>query len=172
MVVSNRIRFLVWIIMIAAGYFGGLWINDLLDWSCPSIICIPVGLILLALIIRASSVTGRYLAVYGKKSGKGFGEIDKLVTVGPYSCMRHPMHFFLSLFPIALGLLLVNPGMSFIIGPVEMILILSMAILIDEKESIERFGEEYLEYKSRVPAFNLHPRCLWLCLAHRPSREE
>ncbi len=168
--VSNRIRILVWIVLIICGYIGGLIINEYYSLPC-NIVCMIVGLVLLAIIFRAAGVTGRYLAVYGKSDQKKeFGEIDQLVTVGPYSCMRHPMHFFLSLIPIALGLITMNPGYAYIIAPLETILILLMAVIIDEKESIERFGEKYLEYKKRVPAFNLSPRCLWKALSNKPSK--
>ncbi len=169
--VSNRARFLVWIILIAGGIGVSLYVDGSLGWSCPRLPCLIVGLILLEVILRAAAVTGRYLAVYGKSSSeKGFGEVDRLVDVGPYSCMRHPMHFFLSLLPISIGLLVGSPTYSFIIGPLETLFILVMAVIVDEKESIERFGERYLEYKRRVKAFNLDPRCLAKALGRRPPK--
>ncbi len=172
MVVSNRVRIIVWLILIIGGYLLGLLIDKYVMLPCSPVYCIPVGLILFGVIFRAAGVTGRYLSVYGKSSpDKSFGEIDRLVTVGPYSCMRHPMHLFLSLTPIAIGLTTLNPGLAYIIGPVETILILVMAVKIDEKESIERFGEQYIEYKRRNPAFNLNPKCLWQALSHKPPKK-
>ncbi len=168
--VSNKARFLVWIVLMILGYLGGLWINYLISLPCGPAPCITAGIILLVVIGRAAGVTGRYLRVYGKSSPeKSFGELDRLVTIGPYSCMRHPMHFYLSLTPIAIGLLTINPGFAYITGPIETLLILLMAVVIDERESVERFGEAYLEYRRRVPAFNLHPSCLWLALKSKPQ---
>ncbi len=173
MVVSNRVRFLVWIILVGGGVAASLYLDRLFGWSCPRIPCIIAGIILLGIILRAAAVTGRYLAVYGKSSsGKGFGEVDRLVTVGPYSCMRHPMHFYLSLLPIAIGLIIGSPTYTLIIGPAETILILVMAVTIDERESIERFGEQYIEYKKKVKAFNLNPKCLAKALAKRPPKQQ
>lgn len=86
--------------------------------------------------------------------------------------MRYPIHLFLSLTPIALGLITMNPGLAYIIGPVETLLILLMAITIDEKESIERFGEKYLNYRRIIPAINLNPKCLWLALRYKPPRRQ
>ncbi len=170
MVIPNSVRALIWAFMIIGGYLLGLLVNNYLALPCLSIPCFTAGIVLLIIIGRAAGVTGRYLRVYGKSSpDKSFGELDKLVTVGPYSCMRHPMHFYLSLTPIAIGLITVNPGYAFIIGPVETIMILLMALLIDEKESLERFGEAYEEYRRRVPAFNPSPKCLWKALSHKPS---
>ncbi len=169
MIVSNKMRVVVWIILILAGYYGGLIVNNYVSLPCSPILCFTLGLILLVIIGRAAGVTGRYLSVYGKSDpSKSFGEIDQLVTIGPYSCMRHPMHFFLSLTPIAVGLLTLNPGYAYIIGPIETVLIILMAITIDEKESIERFGKQYIEYRRKVPAVNLDPKCLWLALTYRP----
>ncbi len=170
MVIPNSIRVLVWAVLIIGGYLLGLVINYYLLLPCPLIPCFVAGIALLIVIGRAAGVTGRYLRVYGKSSpDKSFGELDRLVTVGPYSCMRHPMHFYLSLTPIAIGLVTVNQGYAFIIGPAETIMILLMAVLVDEKESLERFGEAYEEYKRKVPAFNPSPKCLWKALSHKPS---
>ncbi len=172
MVVSNRVRFLVWIVLVGGGIGVSLYVDRMLDWSCPRIPCLVVGLVLFGVILRAAAVTGRYLAVYGKSSsGRGFGEVDRLVDVGPYSCMRHPMHFFLSLLPISIGLIIGSPTYAFVIGPLETLFILLMAIVVDERESIERFGEKYLEYKRRVRAFNPDPRCLAKALVKRPPKK-
>lgn len=177
MKIGNCIRALVWVALIACMAICGLLADKAYGLSCPGLPCRLAGFALLLVVLRASAVTGRYLAVYGKSSpGKGFGEVDRLVDKGPYSCMRHPMHFFLSLFPLSIALLLASPG-AVVIALVEAALILVMARVLDEKESIERFGEKYLEYRRRVPAFNPSPRCLYLALARRPpkpraSREE
>lgn len=81
------------------------------------------------------------------------------------------MHFFLSLLPISIGLIIGSPTYAFVIGPLETLFILLMAIVVDERESIERFGEKYLEYKRRVRAFNPDPRCLAKALVKRPPKK-
>ena len=148
-------------------------LDPVLGLSCPHpLACRAAGLLLLLTVLRAASVTGRYLAVYGKsRPDLPRGEVDRLVTVGPYSCMRHPMHLFLSMFPLSIALLLASPAAA-AVALAEMVLVLVLAVTLDEKESIARFGEAYLEYRRRVPAFNLSPRCLWKALAHRPPRRK
>ncbi len=169
--VSNAVRAIVWVILIFGGYLLGLHINNVFGLTCSPILCVLAGAVLFAIIVRAAAVTGRYLRVYGGENpSRKFSRIVRLVDKGPYSCMRHPMHLFPSLTPIAAGLLTANPGFAFIIGPLETILILAMAVFIDEKESIERFGEKYLEYRRKVPAINLNPKCLWKALAKMPSK--
>ena len=124
----------------------------------------PVGSLLLIVTIYVAGVTGKWLAAYGKSDPtKPFGEIDRLVREGPYSCMRHPMHLFLSLMPIEVGLISGSFIMTFIVGPLETLAVLVMALKLDEEESIERFGEEYLRYRNTVPAFNVRPSCIIKC---------
>ena len=167
-VISNRVRGLAWLLMIlvlvACGFLGpspghGLAVR-------------LAGAALLLLSLRGAAVTGRYLAVYGNpvKRGRGPGEPTRLVREGPYSCMRHPMHLFLSLFPLSVGLLAAT-WCSILLGLAEMITVLVLAVVLDEKESLARFGEEYERYRREVPAFNLSPRCLARALGPRPPKK-
>jgi protein-S-isoprenylcysteine O-methyltransferase Ste14 len=92
---------------------------------------------------------GILLVIFGWKqiySAKG-----KLVTTGIYRYVRHPQY---------LGFLLVTLGMN-----VQWLTILTLALWPvlaivyyrlakkEEKDAEEKFGEEYLKYKQRVPAF-------------------
>ena len=169
--VPNCVRMLVWIAMIvlvvaASRLDAGLGLR----LPGPRLLYRAAGLLLLLVVLRGAAVTGRYLAVYGR-SGPHVprGEPDQLVTVGPYSCMRHPMHLFLSLFPVSVALLLASPA-SLLVAAAEAAMVLVLAVTVDERESLSRFGEEYRRYRERVPAFNPSPRCLWLGLARRPPK--
>lgn len=166
-VISNCVRGVAWLLMIllviVCGFLGpspghGLAVR-------------LAGAVLLLLSLRGAAVTGRYLAVYGNpvKRGRGPGEPTRLVREGPYSCMRHPMHFFLSLFPLSVGLLAAT-WCSILLGLAEMIAVLVLAVVLDEEESLARFGEEYERYRREVPAFNLSPRCIAKALGPRPPR--
>ncbi len=169
--VSNRVRALIWVIMVILVAAGGPLLDRWLGLRCPwPLPCRVLGLAVLAVVLRAAAVTGRYLAVYGRSSPDlPRGEVDRLVTVGPYSCMRHPMHFFLAWFPLSIGLIEASPG-AVAVGLAEALLVLLLAVTVDERESIERFGEAYLEYRRRVPAFNPSPRCLAKALGPRPPK--
>lgn len=165
--ISNTVRALVWASLIAAVAAPAAYTHG----ECPhTLACRLLGATLLALVLRASAVTGRYLAVYGKSSpDKGFGDIDRLVEAGPYSCMRHPMHFFQAWLPLSVALLAASPEAVMVALP-EAILVMVLAVTVDEKESIARFGEAYIEYRRRVPAFNPSPRCIAKALGPRPPR--
>ena len=163
------IRVLGWLGILAYTLVVGKLLDGVLGWRCPWYpLCLAAGLALLAFVLRGSSVAGRYLAVYGR--GPGGERLARLVVEGPYSCMRHPMHFFLAWFPEALALLAGSPAGALITGPSAAALTMILAVLLDELESIDRFGEAYLEYRRRVPAFNPSPSCLAKALLYMPPR--
>ncbi len=169
MIIPMWVRIAGWLAIIAYAVGGGVYLDRVLGWRCtvyPA--CLAMGLALLALVIRGASVAGRYLAVYGR--GPEGRPLSRLVREGPYSCMRHPMHFFLAFFPEALALIAGSPAGALITGPSAAILTMVLAATLDELESIDRFGEEYLEYRRRVPAFNPSPSCLAKALLHMPPR--
>ncbi len=87
--------------------------------------------------------------------GKGWRQIHEaqgqLVTGGVYAYVRHPQYS--GLFLITIGMLIQWPTLiTLIMWPVLMIAYYRLA-LREEKAVIEQFGEVYLEYKRRVPAF-------------------
>jgi protein-S-isoprenylcysteine O-methyltransferase Ste14 len=72
----------------------------------------------------------------------------KVIETGFFGCVRHPIYFF------TLLAFLVTPMMSLdrMILFVTSLLYLFVAIPIEERKLIERFGSAYLEYRKRVPA--------------------
>lgn len=80
----------------------------------------------------------------------------ELVTSGVYSFVRHPQY---------LGFLLTTIGMlvqwatipTLVMWPVLAILYYRLAKR-EEREMQEKFGEQYLNYKKKVPMFFPHPR--------------
>lgn len=77
----------------------------------------------------------------------------KLITTGLYGYVRNPM---------ALGALLILEGLGFYYGSLSLIFVFApLPILlyalfikaVEEKELEMRFGQEYLDYKKRVPMF-------------------
>jgi len=77
--------------------------------------------------------------------------VEKVVTTGVYSIVRHPQH---------LGWFLVQVGFTFLLSGWYALLatplIFGLLYLISRKEEAEltkEFGEEYEEYKRKVPMF-------------------
>jgi len=160
-------RILVWIVFIIGGGIGGFFLDkglfsELWDNTYWHIVSFLIGVILLWIVIKISTNTGRTLARYRRVGNIPRMETNKLVKEGVYSCMRHPMHLGLMLFPVSFAFLLGSVSFILMIVPLEILLMVIMIILIEEPEVIKKFGEEYLEYKREVSFFNFKRDCLRL----------
>lgn len=74
-----------------------------------------------------------------------------LVTNGIYGLVRHPQ--YVGLFLVSLGLMIQWPTLvTLVLWPVMFIVYYRLAAR-EERRMVEVFGERYLEYRKRVPAF-------------------
>ncbi|MHC4695913.1 MAG: methyltransferase [Planctomycetota bacterium] len=81
----------------------------------------------------------------------------RLVTQGPYRFVRHPMNTVSPLISIVLFLMSAN----WVVGAGALILIGTISIVrapVEERQLIERFGEEYRAYMRRTGRFLPHLR--------------
>ena len=77
---------------------------------------------------------------------------------------------FLALFPVAVALVLASVH-AIIISLIEYFIIIILTLYIDEKETIDRFGDRYLEYKEKTPAINPSYQCILKALLKKPPLE-
>lgn len=124
------------------------------------IISFVLGLALLKLVLTISRNTGRWLAKLGQEGDIPRMQTNRLATKGPYSCMRHPMHMGLFLFPFVIALIVGSPMFILVIAPLEVLLMIIMIIFLEEPEAIAKFGDKYKAYMAKTPRFNLSPNCL------------
>ena len=175
--VSNSLRALIWVVFLVGGAILGVWL-DLRFWPgwwgswLWHLVSAIAGLAVLQIVLRISKVTGRWLARCGRAGDIPRMQTNRLVVVGPYACMRHPMHLGLMLFPLAVALILGSPSFVFIIAPLEALIILVMVLTIEENEARGKFGASYAAYASRVPPFNLSPDCLRKLLELPPEQPD
>jgi len=81
-------------------------------------------------------------------------ETTRMVTSGIYRYVRHPMA--LAVFILCHGLMLFRLSPASIIAFTVLVIIYKLLIQKDEEESlIEQFGEEYQDYRQRVPALSI-----------------
>jgi len=151
----------------------------LLFWIIFTIISIGVGLFLDLSVFKTNSLPF-YIRIVGfigiilihfllKRTGKllrSFGECEfwgwstKLIVKNVYKCVRHPHHLGIGLLMTFLGLLIGYPFTCIIIATTQWIWVFLFVIFIEEKECIEKFGDEYLKYKKSVPMFLGNPLCI------------
>jgi protein-S-isoprenylcysteine O-methyltransferase Ste14 len=74
-----------------------------------------------------------------------------LVTTGLYGFVRHPIYLgiFISLFALALAV----ANLLVLVPTLALLIILYASIDEEEVILIDRFGNEYCEYKKRTPRF-------------------
>ncbi len=104
--------------------------------------------------------SGRTLARYGREGDIPRLETNKLATDGLYSIMRHPMHLGLLFFPLSIALIVGSPSFTFIIAPLEMVMMMVMIKTMEEPEAIAKFGDKYREYMQKVPIFCISVKCI------------
>ena len=162
---SNTIRIILWLSMILGGIAGGVAIDRCCFpewWHSVSfhIISFLVGLGVMTLAFRASGAGGRDLARYGREGELPRMETNRLATEGVYGMMRHPMLVGLTLLPLGVALMLGSVGFILFIAPLEMLFIIGMMLVFDEREARAKFGAAYDDYRMRVPAVCLRLECL------------
>ncbi len=153
------IRILTWVLFLFGGGAIAIWLDkhwfpyifsNLYFHSATFII----GVVVLKLVMRASKNTGRILAKFGREGVVPRLETNRLITKDIYSCMRHPMHFGLLLFPLSVALILGSPTFIIFIAPAEIVIIILMIKYLEEPQAIRKFGQDYINYKKEVPFFS------------------
>jgi protein-S-isoprenylcysteine O-methyltransferase Ste14 len=76
---------------------------------------------------------------------------------GPYRITRHPI--YTGLLGMMVGSLLINNGGEWFFGIVVALFILEVKIVLEERLLISTFGEQYVQFKKRVP--QLIPLTMW-----------
>ena len=162
------LRFAMWVIFLLGGGALGLWLDTQWDWAHTlllnpwwHLITFVLGAILLWAVLRVSRYTGRLLARMGRQ-GDDIPRMDtnKLVTTDIYACMRHPMHLGLLFFPLSIALIIGSPTFIFIIAPLEMLIIVVLIKVVEEREALAKFGDAYRDYMKTTPMFSLRPDCI------------
>ncbi|MFW9798979.1 MAG: methyltransferase family protein [Candidatus Thorarchaeota archaeon] len=118
-----------------------------LFWSVGiGIIFLAVGFLVMALTLRSLTLRRAFGdELYMTK------EESQLVTTGPYAYTRNPLYFSGTILLIGWTLFL---RLTFLLILTMLFLpLFGFAIKWEEKELTERFGEEYVLYKERVPLF-------------------
>jgi len=97
------------------------------------------------------AVTGYLLLKRNGKPDSNFENTSLLVKSGIYGFIRHPLYF--SIFLLGTGVMLKNTGLiQMVLGIINLIAVWITA-LIEEKEMISRFGDDYRAYMKESKMF-------------------
>ena len=101
--------------------------------------------------------TGRLLKLLGES--EKWGCTNRLIVTDLYQCVRHPHHIGMGIFMLSLGLLIGHRWSFLLITIPQWLWILGFLFLVEERELLEKFGEEYEAYRQQVPMFFPNPLC-------------
>jgi len=153
------------------GWRNILWVT-LLTILC--IVCFPVNPLVLTGVIEVESypalvIIGWVVWAFGMvlvmspiimfprrggvPKGKSFVNTTHLVGTGIYAVIRHPQYTG-GVYAIFVTTLLWYPHWLFAVLGVIGAIVTYLGIIEEDKELIEKFGEEYIAYKKRVPGMN------------------
>ena len=89
----------------------------------------------------------------GVAKGKSYMHTTALVTRGPYALVRHPQYLAGDL--LALAVICIAQHWSVIAAGVVGIAANRLTIMKTDRDLIDKFGDPYREYMTRVPGTNL-----------------
>ena len=118
-----------------------------------------LGIILFVYSMFLASSGGRTLAKFAHQAAHETFWPDKFTTFGVFGCMRHPMHLGLAIFPIAVALISGYVLAIFSSGW-GVAAALWFVVQVEEKDTIEKFGESYTDYMQKVPPFSYKLDCI------------
>ncbi len=152
-------RLIIWVLLTIISIVTGL----LLDLNFVGTAAFPVyiriigvlGIILVHFLLKR---TGRLL----RKSGECelWGWSTKIITHNIYRCVRHPHHLGVGLFMTFTGLLIGYPYTLLIITISQWLWVFLFVLFIEEKECLEKFGDQYIQYKKKVTMIIGNPVCI------------
>jgi len=121
----------------------------------------PVIVIYISIILVAFGTFLMVCTYYSHRKKGGLKNSDVTIIFyrdGLYSIMRHPGCFGLTMWFIFLPIILSIPGLPFTILSVVAIIIVVVfhyyGILVEERFSIKKWGDTYIQYMKEVPRFN------------------
>ena len=113
---------------------------------------IGVGLYVFSGIVFGMLPTFEFRKKGGVMKGESYIHTTKLVDTGIYSIVRHPQYVTFILWAFA-GMLLFQHWIIIIQG-IPIIPLTYIDLIKADKDSIEKFGDDYKQYMQRVPRAN------------------
>lgn len=153
---QSRAKKTVWIVSIAVWAILAWWLKSnyqiLFEQQFSTSISAFFGIALLVIAAVIEIVSTQAL---GRKRILGSSEFekseDKLITAGIYKYARHPRYVEHPLWFVGLGLAFGYTSMLWF--AIYLFIAFTITAYLEEQELIKRYGEAYLNYKKKTPAF-------------------
>ncbi len=131
------------------GLILGLICNWLWPWPIARYVYVlPVGVLLVGLAVILSVTMARTFKQH-ETSGNPYKETTAIVDTGPFTFSRNPTYITIQIFHAAVGLLFNTIWILLMILPA--LIVVHYVVVLGEEAYLERkFGDAYLDYKSRV----------------------
>lgn len=134
----------MWSVIIAGAVFIFIFIGDKKLF--------PSG-IFNKLILAASFIFWLYFFISAlrvhKQAVKSAEKIDKIISAGVYSIVRHPI--YTADMVLAWGIFIAFPSLRILMAVIYSTIVWFIWIKIEERALIGKFGQQYLEYARKVP---------------------
>ena len=144
---------IVWFGLVALFVFASFWVDKWLAF--PSL-----GSSWWSLSLSIVLICGFFLSAWpaimffrSKGTPVPLNPPPKLITTGLYAYVRNPMLLGHFLPLLGLGILFGSLSLIFIFTPLFILINVLYLKAVEEKEMEKKFGQEYLEYKKKVPMF-------------------
>ncbi|MCK4352428.1 isoprenylcysteine carboxylmethyltransferase family protein [candidate division WOR-3 bacterium] len=112
--------------------------------AIPTSVALTVGTIILGINFIIKILAQRQIGAIPALKKK-----SKLVTTGIYGIVRHPLYMSNGL--LAVGMAILFKSLYAILFSIPYTLLYLLIIHFEEKDLLKKYGEEYKEYKKRVP---------------------
>ncbi len=153
-------KFAFWFSSWAIILLIGILVPNPIDLGLFYYILLLLGVILLIYGLLLNAIAGRTLKRYGHFDiRRGIKKPEKLVTVGIYSCMRHPSQFGSIFFGIGLALITGNIYALLFSGWFAFFA-LYFILAIEERETLQEFGDDYAAFLRERKPFTFSLKCL------------
>ena len=148
------VGFIFFVTFMTALIFFSFYLDKLLNF--PDSFFEPVILIIgLPLLIAGIILVCICLFCFLKAKGTPvpLNPPKKIITEGPYAYSRNPMMVGLFFQLFGFGILSGSVSLTFIVTPLFILLNVIELKKIEEPELVKRLGNEYIEYRKKVPMF-------------------
>jgi protein-S-isoprenylcysteine O-methyltransferase Ste14 len=153
-----RIRLILWLLLAGISVAGGILTDVILRTEPFPVFARLLGLAGMLLAHFPLKRTGRLLRLLGEP--EKWGCTSRLITTDIYQCVRHPHHIGVGIFMTCLGLLIGHRWSFLLISITQWAWVIGFLFLVEERELLENFGEEYEAYRRRVSMLLPNPLCV------------